>query len=243
MSEARWAELRQVVLATLDHEADVERARKALHLGPSFGDPELTTIGLADATMPIGPATYLELCSPLTPDHQVARWLGKAGGSSGWALSTQVPTLEGVRQRCEELGIRIAIEAVAFGHEIVQLHPLDMGILLELDSFVPRDEWFWDDLAEAKVAQSARSTFVDDIVGVDIATPEPATLAAKWATVLGIEGPEVTEDGALLRFSERDVHFVLPLGRQGLVGVELHASERGDAGQVVELCNTELRLV
>jgi len=61
--------------------------------------------------------------------------------------------------------------------------------------------------------------------------------------VLGIEGPEVTEDGALLRFSERDVHFVLPLGRQGLVGVELHASERGDAGQVVELCNTELRLV
>jgi len=81
MSEARWAELRQVVLATLDHEADVERARKALHLGPSFGDPELTTIGLADATMPIGPAptSSSAVRSHPTPGGQMAR---EGGGSS-----------------------------------------------------------------------------------------------------------------------------------------------------------------
>ena len=32
------------------------------------------------------------------------------------------------------------------GHDIIQLHPLDVGVLLELDAFLPRDAWFWDDL-------------------------------------------------------------------------------------------------
>jgi len=116
-----------------------------------------------------------------------------------------------------------------------------MGILLELDSFVPRDEWFWDDLAEAKVAQSARSTSSTTSLG-STSPPDPL-FSPPNGRPCSASRAEVTEDGALLRFSERDVHFVLPLGRQGLVGVELHASERGDAGQVVELCNTELRLV
>jgi len=112
----------------------------------------------------------------------------EGGRFVGWALSTQVPTLEGVRQRCEELGIRIAIEAVAF---VTRSSNSTLSTWASCSSSTrsSRGRMVLDDLAEAKVAQSARSTFVDDIVGVDIATPEPAVLAAKWATVLGIEGP------------------------------------------------------
>ena len=39
---------------------------------------------LADFTAPVGPDTYLEVLAPTTPDHPVARWLDKVGGSSGW---------------------------------------------------------------------------------------------------------------------------------------------------------------
>lgn len=241
--EPRWAQLRQVVLATLDHAGDVERAKRTLQLGPSFDDPELATIGLADATMPVGPDTYLEVCAPLTTDHQVAKWLGKAGGKSGWCLSTQVPNLDGVRERCEQVGVRIAIEAQALGHEIIQLHPLDVGILLELDSFVPRDEWFWDDLEGAKVAQAQRGTFVDDIVGVEIAIDDPVAMATKWATIIGLPGPELVADGAVLSFSGRPIRFVAPEGRRGLVAVDMHTTDRARVGDSVELCNTTIRFV
>jgi len=241
--EPRWAQLRQVVLATLDHAGDSELVRKTLQLGPSFDDPELATIGLADATFPVGPDTYLEVCGPMTEDHQVAKWLRKVGGTSGWCLSTQVPNLDGVRERCAQLGVRVAIEAEALGHEIVQLHPLDVGVLLELDSFIPRDEWFWDDLEGAKVAQSERGVFVDDIVGVEIAVEDPAAMATTWATIIGLPEPELVENGAVLHFSGRQIRFVGLDDRRGLVAVDMRTSDRARAGDSVELCNTEIRFV
>jgi hypothetical protein len=88
----RWAELRQVGFAALDHAAAVRTATELLALGPGFGDPLLAALHLADFTAPIGPDTYVEVLAPTTPDHSVARWLGQVGGSSGWVLSTQVPS-------------------------------------------------------------------------------------------------------------------------------------------------------
>ena len=123
----RWAELRQVGLATLDHTAAVRTATELLALGPGFGDPLLAALHLADFTAPVGPDTYLEVLAPTTPDHPVARWLDKVGGSSGWVLSTQVPSLDGVKERAADHGVRIAVETQAMGHDIIQLHPLDVG--------------------------------------------------------------------------------------------------------------------
>jgi hypothetical protein len=51
----RWAELRQVGFATLDHAAAVRTATDLLALGPGFGDPLLADLGLADFTAPVGP--------------------------------------------------------------------------------------------------------------------------------------------------------------------------------------------
>ena len=74
------------------------------------------------------------MLAPVTPGHSVARWLGRVGGSSGWVLSTQVPSLDGVKERAAERGVRVAVETRAMGHDIIQLHPLDVGVLLELDA-------------------------------------------------------------------------------------------------------------
>jgi hypothetical protein len=74
----RWAELRQVGFATLDHAAAV-RTAELLALGAGFGDPLLAELGLADFTAPVGPGTYVEVLAPVTPGHPVARWLGKVG--------------------------------------------------------------------------------------------------------------------------------------------------------------------
>ena len=86
MTENQWAELRKVGFATLDHPAAVRTATELLELGPGFGDPVLATLHLADFTAPIGPDTYVEVLAPTTPDHSIARWLGRVGGGVAHAI-------------------------------------------------------------------------------------------------------------------------------------------------------------
>jgi hypothetical protein len=241
----RWAELRQVGLATLDHEAAVRTATALLELGPGFGDPLLAGWHLADFTAPIGPDTYLEILAPTTPDHSIARWLGRVGGASGWVLSTQVPSLGGVAERAAERGVRIAAQTQAMGHGIIQLHPLDVGVLLELDEFLPRGAWFWDDLDAARAAQASRTAKVDNIAAVDVAAQDPGSMAATWAAIIGLEPPTPTADGAAIAFSSRTVRFVPAAGgRTGIVAVDLHATDREHGpGLEGELCHTLIRFV
>jgi hypothetical protein len=249
MTKGHWAELRQVGFATLDHAAAVRTATDLLALGPGFGDPLLAAMGLADFTAPVGPDTYVEVLAPATPDHSVARWLRRVGGASGWVLSTQVPSLDGVRERAEAHGVRVAVETEAMGHRIVQLHPLDVGVLLELDEFVPREAWFWDELPGATAAHAARTTKADDITAVDVAVDAasdqaaPAAMARTWAAIIGIGPPVTTADGATLAFGRRTIRFVPTRdGRTGIVAVDVHATDRDHvAGSSGTLCNTKIR--
>jgi hypothetical protein len=260
MTEGQWAELRQVGFAALDHEAAVRTATDLLALGPGFGDPLLAAMGLADFTAPVGPDTYVEVLAPTTPDHSVARWLRRVGGASGWVLSTQVPSLDGVRERAAAHGVRVAVETEAMGRRIVQLHPLDVGVLLELDEFLPRAAWFWDELPAAKAAHAARTTKADDITAVDVAVDAasdpgaPAAMARTWAAIIGITPPSppsppsppaVTADGATLAFGRRTIRFVPARnGRTGIVAVDLHATDRDHvAGPTGDLCHTQIRFV
>jgi hypothetical protein len=248
---SRWAELRQVGFATLDHTAAVRTATELLALGPGFGDPLLAALNLADFTAPVGSGTYVEVLAPTTPDHPVARWLGRVGGSSGWVLSTQVPSLDGVKERAAECGVRIAVETQAMGHDIIQLHPLDVGVLLELDAFLPRDAWFWDDLPAARAAHAARTVKADDIVAVEVAVDpaaglrDPAAMAETWAAIIGIGPPVATADGAALAFGRRTIRFVPARGgRTGIVAVDMHATDREHGtGQHGELCQTMINFV
>ena len=111
MTETRWAELRQIGFATLDHAAAVRAATELLKLGPGFNDPLLAALNLVDFTAPIGPHTYVEVLAPTVPEHSVARWLRRVGGAAGWVLSTQVPSLDGIQQRAAEHGVRTSTSA------------------------------------------------------------------------------------------------------------------------------------
>lgn len=245
MTEAGWAELRQVGFGTLDHAGAVQTAVKLFELGSGFEDPLLARRRLADFTAPIGPDTYVEVLAPTAEDHPVARWLKKVGGASGWVLSTQVPSLAGIRERAAGHGIRIAVTSHAYGHDIIQLHPKDVGgVLLELDEFLPRTGWFWDEMPDAIAAQASRTSKADDIVAVDVAVDDPAGMASLWATLIGIDAPTATGGGAALSFSSRTVRFVPSTGRHGIVAVDVHVTDRDRGpGQSGELCNTLIRFV
>lgn len=247
MATTGWADIRQVVMATSDIEADGAEARRLFGLGPGFADPVLKEIGLLDDTMAVGERRYLELVAPDREDHPVARWLAKVGGSAGYVLSIQVPSLAGVRERCAQLGIRIVADTSVDGHAILQLHPKEMGVVLEMDEFLPREGWFWDDLEGARLSRAHTGARIVDIRGVDIAADDPAALAARWADLLSLEparsgGPG--GEGPVLDFSGLAVRFV-PAGAAGpgLARVYVEAADPGERGREVTLCRTPFRLV
>jgi hypothetical protein len=197
-----WAILRQVVIATSDHDGDTAVVRSAFGLGQGFDDPELKSVNLADATMPVSDARYLEFVAPIEDTGPVHNWLQKVGGRGGYTLSVQHPDPEGVRSRCAELSVRVPIDQHAFGHHILQLHPKDVGLVLEIDGIADKSTWFWDDINPGPEADAS----VDEIVGVEITVDDPAAMTARWVAVMNLPEPSepnvVEMGGCTVRFVE-----------------------------------------
>lgn len=195
-----WAILRQVVLATESHETDLKAVREAFGLGTGFADPELKEFNLADATMPVSATRYLELVAPIAPEGPVHSWLTKAGPRGGFTLSVQHPDPDGVRARCAELGVRVPIDAVAFGHTVLQLHPKDVGLVLEIDGIDDPDTWFWDDIDPGPEARAG----IDEIVGVEMTAEDPVAMATLWTKIMDlpeqVDTTSVDLGGTTVRF-------------------------------------------
>jgi hypothetical protein len=195
-----WAILRQVVVATTDHEGDLATVRGTFGLGKGFEDPELEKLLMVDATMPVSKETYLEFISPISDEAAPSKWLNRIGGRGGYVLSVQHPDPAAVRERALARGIRVPVDVEAFGKPVVQLHPQDVGLLLEIDGITDQHAWFWDDINPGPEADAA----IDDIVGVEIPVADPAAMTALWHHLLDLGPPavenEVEMGGTWVRF-------------------------------------------
>ena len=187
-AEPRWAVLRHLVLAASDALAQSARLAAALRLPEGFGDPELAAIELTDRNMPVGTEKYLEVVGPLGPGSSINRWLRRVGGQGGYCLSVQVPDVTACRLRALERGVRLAADQEVLGHRIIQLHPADTGVLLELDGIADRDRWFWDDITPGPRTDA----LIDDITAVTVGVPDPEATAALWADIIGLEAVTTT---------------------------------------------------
>ncbi|MGN6606728.1 MAG: hypothetical protein ACTHMS_06935 [Jatrophihabitans sp.] len=230
-----WAKLRQVVIATTDHEGDVAATRKAFGLGPGFADPEVHEMHLVDATMPVSDTTYLEFVAPIDERAGVHRWLQKIGGRGGYCLSVQHSNPGAAKARAEARGVRAVADVVVFGHNVVQLHPKDMGLLLELDGIDDPDVWFWDDVDPGPESGAT----VDRIVSVDVPVADPAAMTALWHDVLGFDASAGATEVDL---GETTVHFV-PGGPSAQWTVRLRRAEQAGDVTVPELAGVRFELV
>jgi hypothetical protein len=202
LTENNWAIVRQVVIAAEDLDATSKLLREALGLAPGFPDPMLEDIGLSDETIRVGPEAHLEVVAPLNEHASVNRWLAKGGGGGGYALSIQVPDVAARVAAAESIGVAVVADLEAYGRRIVQLHPRDMGLLLEVDEIPDPLVWFWDDIE----TEQPESPLVDDVLSVDLQSPDPQAQALKWATVFGVPVeldagvPRITLGTRTLRF-------------------------------------------
>ncbi len=198
---AAWATLRQVVIGTTEIDVDVAAVRHAFGLGPGFADPELKAHSLADATLPVAPGRYLEFVAPLGDTGPVAGWLGKIGGRGGFVLSVQHPDPAGVRERCRARGVRVPVEETAMGKVVLQLHPKDVGLVLEIDGIAEPDTWFWDAIDPGPEPGAG----IDAILGVEVPVADPAAMTTLWHELLDLGAPsrpdEIDLGGTWVRFT------------------------------------------
>lgn len=244
--------LLQITLIVRDLAAAVRDFETHLGLSVAFRDPGVAEWGLENAVLPLG-TTFIELLSPLPslPPERTpgGRHLARQGGDGGYMVILRVEDLSAWRKPLEDSNVRIAWEGETSGtaHGAAwagfHLHPQDTGgMMISLDRPDPPDSWAG---AGPDWRRFVRQDIVDDLVGIELESPEPARLASRWAAVLG---RPLTADGRLL-LDRGDLAFVDAQvqaggeGRERLAAVSLHAVDRNRAGESLMLGGVSFRLV
>jgi catechol 2,3-dioxygenase-like lactoylglutathione lyase family enzyme len=209
------ARLRHIVLATDDLAASVAAARQGLGLAPGIVDAEaMRSFDLEHEVLVLGSA-YLEILAPLgnRPELPGARFLAR-GGPGGYMLDIQVADLAEVLTRAAALGLTPVVRDDYRGNLISQWHPRDFGTLLEIDQIRDGRDWHWD--GEFTAEQRAAERAVP--IRAQLAVPDPALMADRWAAVFG---GELAGDTSVRLTGVTVTFTAMGTGRPGLMSLDL----------------------
>jgi hypothetical protein len=189
--------------------------------------------------MPVGDA-FIEVVSPIRDDTAAGRYLERRGGDGGYMVMVQVDDLSRDRERIGGLRIRTVWEGSGPGISGMHLHPADIGgAILSMDEAEPRASWAW---AGDSWGDHVDTGVVSEIAAVELQAEEPLPLARRWADVLG----RSLEPGSAVIKLDSGAVRVAPArdGRgEGLGGMDLVASDRKRAGEVMLLGGARIRLI
>ncbi|MDQ6834950.1 MAG: VOC family protein, partial [Actinomycetota bacterium] len=208
-SESTGVRLRQAVLVAHDLEAAWERLSAALGLGESFRDPGVGQFGLHNVVCALG-EDFVEIVSPIQDGTAAGRHLERRG-EGGYMLLFQLDDLTTARERAQALGVRtvwsVDIDDISASH----LHPADLGgTIVSIDRPLPPGSWRWGGPHWiGRVGKGAPGR----LAGATVRVPDPDSVAARWAQVLGLE-----PDGRALRL-DRNQHIAFEHGDQGLTEI------------------------
>jgi catechol 2,3-dioxygenase-like lactoylglutathione lyase family enzyme len=213
--------LRQVALAATDLASTIDLLTDVLGIEVGFRDPGVGVFGLENAVMPVG-EMHLEVVSPVRDDATAKRWIEKRGGDSGYMVILQCDdqaALDRKAARAQESGAKVVWQGEHHGARTVHFHPRDLGAILSFDALPGWDDWIW---GGPDWRAHIRTETTTAITGVELESPDPGRLAARWGEVLGIP-PQGGEDGqptiALPRGGRLD--FVPSEGGEGVSGIAL----------------------
>ena len=244
--------LRQIALVARDLAAARADISAVLGIGYAYDDPAVGKYGLRNAVFPIGD-TFLEVVSPKEPGTTAARLLEKRGGDGGYMVILQVDDLAQALARVNAAAARIADQMDKDGAAFTHIHPKDIGgAILSLDRMIPAERWEWG--GPGWQSHVCTDTSVK-IAGAELQAKDPASMAARWAQLLG---RAAAEDAAFwrIRLDDGEIRFAAERdGRgEGLGGfdvvvrdvesVRANAASRGllEPDGTVMLAGTRVRL-
>lgn len=223
--------LRQMAIVAHDRDAIVSELRQTFGLGEGYDDPHIGQLGLHNAVVPVGDQ-FIEVVAPVTDGTTAGRYLERRGGDAGYMLIFQTDDHGARTARVEALGVRVVARFDAPNFTNMQLHPADTGgAFFEIDR---QDDDGWSP-AGPDWRDQVRTEVVDGIVGATIACADPATVAERWADLLGLAAPMVGADDVVsIDTDEATIRFVAGTdpARQGIVAVDLRGASgtRTDTG-------------
>lgn len=218
--------LRQIAMVVRDLDRVVARLQSVFGLDIAHVDPGVEVFGLENRVLPVG-TQFLEVLAPIRPGTAAERYMARRGGDTGYMVICQCDDQEAVRARIRELGLRVAWERDQEGYSILQLHPKDTGgTFLEIDWAAgwEQADGPWPPAGEAW-REHVRTEVVRGIIGAEIESPEPQTLASRWSAIMGLPAEPLSDGSFGISLENARLRFVASAdGRsEGLRGVELDA--------------------
>jgi hypothetical protein len=190
---AAMLRLRQICLVAPELEPAVDQVRHIFGVEVCHRDEAVAKYGLANALFVFG-HQFLEIVAPVRAGTAAGRFLERSGGRGAYMAIFDTHDPERRRGHVESLGVRIAHAMDVPGFRGIQLHPRDArATMLEFDRSDGNEQLdghYWP-AGEHWHAQQ-RLDRVAGIPWINVATPEPADLAAHWSRV--IEAPLRTDE-------------------------------------------------
>ena len=214
--------LRQVALVASDLDQAEADLVDRLAVKACAHDLGVERFGLRNVLFPIGD-TLLEVVAPMEEGTAAGRYLQRRGGGGGYMVILQTDDIESCRERIDEMGVRVVLEAHMPGIVGLHLHPRDVGgAILSVDQTDDWTAWPW---AGPSWRDHHQAGIVNGIEAVEIQAGDPAAMAERWGEVLGrrTDGRVVVLDGGEIRFVP-----ILDGRGEGLAGVELRASQNAN---------------
>jgi hypothetical protein len=250
--------LKQICLVAADLDPVEEDLKAILGLEVAYSDQGLSQFGLKNIMLPIG-NSFLEVVTPIEENTTAGRFLERRGGDGGYMVIMQCGDIGAVKERAEQLGIRIVWEDASEETAGIQLHPKDLpGALVDI-RWNPGDQDPAGPWAPAGPdwQRALRTDVVCSLVAAEIQCDDPDDLAARWSEVTerpvsrdGDDKPEIRLDDGNIRFTRATDGRGIGLGgidvevvdrEQLLAAAEARGCKVSD-GEVM-ICGTRIRLV
>jgi hypothetical protein len=231
--------LRQICLVAPQLEPAVDDLAAVLGLAVCYRDPNVARYGLANALLPLD-SILLEVVAPIAADTAAGRFLSKTGGRGGYMAIFACGDPVERKRNAERLAVRVAHEIERPPYHGVQLHPRDCrGAFIEFNTTQGSDNIYgayppagpdWPRFIRRDVARR--------LVGVEMQSPDPESLATHWGRLIGIPPRQAPDTAfaielvnAVLRFGEgpRDAMTGLVIEVTDVRAVHEAARRRGCA--------------
>jgi hypothetical protein len=235
---APFLRLRQVCLVAADLARESERIKAEFGLEECYRDANVAKYGLENVLFPVG-TNFIEIVSPTRAGTTAGRFLERHGGRYGYMVILDCDARW--QARAESLSVRVANVIRHNNYFGVQLHPKDTGAaMLEFNSTVGgRDPMGPYAPAGPDWQKAIRKDKTRALTAVEIESPEPARLAARWGAILDRPAQELGGGKSRIALDSGVIHVVKGPGPEAVfAGVELEAAKPA----TVELCGVHFRL-
>jgi hypothetical protein len=224
-------QLRQICLVAGQLKPVIEDLTAILGINVCYVDEGVAAFGLENALMPIG-RNFLEVVAPIQDATAAGRYLERRAGDGGYMVITQADSREtqlAARQRALDIGVRIAHETERDDWHLTQLHPRDLeAAFLELESDQHNDfDGYWMPVGGLGWEDKVKQDVTIDIVGVELQAEDPASLAAKWAHIVGAECA-IDGDSVVVSLDNVTLRFIALRDDRGpgLSGLDIRVADR-----------------